>query len=183
MRSEVSHLRALQDVAQWDDVVTCEVHLFLCADEEELLCRSVWSERSGVRSTDRAVSQCRLREEMMSCSGYAPDGAPAGQLSAVSSGSPYNTRVSRFWCSDRLRSSQVNKGQCVAYNPLGVKGVHAVTRCCVVRRPQQGHVCAHQQHATEGCKAPSLECRVLQNTSPDNDRVVLNIHPSSTVLL
>lgn len=85
---EASHLRAGQDVAQWD-----EVRLFLCADEEELLCRSVWSERSGVGSTDRAASQCRLREEMMSCSGHAPDGAPAGQRSAVSSGSPYNTCV------------------------------------------------------------------------------------------
>lgn len=159
----------------------------MCAGEEELLCRSVWSERSGVRSSDRAVSQCRPREEMMSCGGYAPDGAPdgapAGQLSAVSSGSPYNTRVWRFWCSGRLRSSQVNRGQCVAYNRLGVKGVYAVARCCVVRRPQQGHVCAHQQHATEGCEAPSLECRLLENTPSDNDRVVLNIHPSSTVLL
>lgn len=154
----------------------------MCADEEELLCRSVWSERSGVRSTDRAVSQCRPREEMMSCSGHAPDGGhapPAGQLSAVSCGSPYNTRVLRFWCSDRLRSSQVKDGQCVAYNRPGVKGVHAVARCCVVRRPQQGHVCAQQQqHAAEGCRAPPLLCRLLRNTSSDNDRVVVNIHPS-----
>ncbi|XP_029684391.1 proprotein convertase subtilisin/kexin type 9 isoform X2 [Takifugu rubripes] len=127
------------------------------SDEEELLCRSVWSERSGVRSTDTAVSQCRPREEMMSCSGHAPDGAPAGQLSAV------------------------NRGQCVAYNRLGVKGVHAVARCCVVRRPQQGHVCAHQQHAAEGCKAPSLECRLLENTSSDNDRVELSCPPGWTM--
>ncbi|TWW57635.1 Proprotein convertase subtilisin/kexin type 9 [Takifugu flavidus] len=86
-----------------------------------------------------------------------PDGAPAGQLSAV------------------------NRGQCVAYNRLGVKGVHAVARCCVVRRPQQGHVCAHQQHAAEGCKAPSLECRLLENTSSDNDRVELSCPPGWTM--
>ncbi|GLD51484.1 proprotein convertase subtilisin/kexin type 9 isoform X1 [Lates japonicus] len=45
----------------------------------ELLCRSVWSERSGVTSTDRAVSRCRQGEEMMGCSSYAPDGVRVGE--------------------------------------------------------------------------------------------------------
>lgn len=53
--------------------------------DEELLCRSVWSERSGVRSADRAISRCRVGEEMMSCSSYAPDGVHAGGSIAVSS--------------------------------------------------------------------------------------------------
>lgn len=141
--------------------------MFLCAEVEELLCRSVWSGRSGVRSADRAFSQCRQGEEMMSCSSYAPDGAPAGQTSSVRSGSPHNTQLSRFWCSDRLCCLQLNQGQCVAYNRLGVKGVHAVARCCVVRS-LEGH-------------APSLECRLLGNTSSDNDQVRLNILPPSTV--
>lgn len=55
-----------------------------CADGE-LLCRSVWSERSGVASTNRAISRCRLGEEMMSCSSYAPDGVNAGETITVSS--------------------------------------------------------------------------------------------------
>lgn len=55
-----------------------------CADVE-LLCRSVWSERSGVTSTDSAISRCRQGEEMMSCSSYAPDGVHAGETVTVSS--------------------------------------------------------------------------------------------------
>ncbi|TNM87494.1 hypothetical protein fugu_005715 [Takifugu bimaculatus] len=127
------------------------------SDEEELLCRSVWSERSGVR---------KHRHSRQSVS-------PEGGDDELQRPRPLMAPL--------LGSSP--PGQCVAYNRLGVKGVHAVARCCVVRRPQQGHVCAHQQHAAEGCKAPSLECRLLENTSSDNDRVALNVHPSSTVLL
>lgn len=58
--------------------------LCVCADGE-LLCRSVWSERSGVTSTDEAVSRCRRGEEMMSCSGYSPDGDHVGETITVSS--------------------------------------------------------------------------------------------------
>uniref|UniRef100_H3DJS4 Proprotein convertase subtilisin/kexin type 9 n=1 Tax=Tetraodon nigroviridis TaxID=99883 RepID=H3DJS4_TETNG len=95
---------------------------------EELLCRSVWSERSRVRT----VSQCRPGEEMMSCSSHAPDGAPAGHTTAVV------------------------QGQCVAYGGLGVTGVHAVARCCVVprlqcwgrARPRRGGACAEPQPPT-----------------------------------
>ncbi|CAG10926.1 unnamed protein product, partial [Tetraodon nigroviridis] len=65
---------------------------------EELLCRSVWSERSRVRT----VSQCRPGEEMMSCSSHAPDGAPAGHTTAVSPPSPGKTPRSGVRCSNRL---------------------------------------------------------------------------------
>ncbi|PWA20992.1 hypothetical protein CCH79_00007402, partial [Gambusia affinis] len=51
----------------------------------ELLCRSVWSERSGLSSADAAVSRCRVGEEMMGCSSYAPDGARVGETLTVSS--------------------------------------------------------------------------------------------------
>ncbi|KAM3620448.1 uncharacterized protein V6R79_023646 [Siganus canaliculatus] len=75
----------------------------------KLLCRSVWSERSGVASADRAVSRCRLGEEMMSCSSHAPDGVHAGETVALNPGQ-----------------------ECVASNSAGGKGVYAVARCCVI---------------------------------------------------
>lgn len=50
----------------------------------ELLCRSVWSERSGVSSEDRAVSRCRLGEEMTSCRSFSADGLHAGETVGVS---------------------------------------------------------------------------------------------------
>lgn len=59
-------------------------HHNVCADGE-LLCRSVWSERSGVAGTDVAISRCRRGEEMMGCSSYAPDGVGVGETIAVSS--------------------------------------------------------------------------------------------------
>lgn len=68
-------------------VAPLEVRLYCAA--EQLLCRSVWSERSGVTSSHKSISQCR---QMMSCSSYAPDGAPAGQTAAASSHSPHKTQ-------------------------------------------------------------------------------------------
>lgn len=109
----------------------------------------------------------------MSC---APDGAPAGQTTAGSSLSPHKTHLLRVWCPNWLHSLQVING-------LGVKGVHAVVCCCVVRslqcrarvRPQQGGECADPQQTTKCCKAPSQECLLLTNTSTGNDQVVLSI--------
>uniref|UniRef100_A0A3B3V8K4 Proprotein convertase subtilisin/kexin type 9 n=1 Tax=Poecilia latipinna TaxID=48699 RepID=A0A3B3V8K4_9TELE len=76
----------------------------------ELLCRSVWSERSGLSSADTAVSRCCVGEEMMGCSSYAPDGARVGETLTESNG----------------------RMECVAYNGLTGNGVFAVARCCVV---------------------------------------------------
>ncbi|XP_070817883.1 proprotein convertase subtilisin/kexin type 9 [Chaetodon trifascialis] len=160
----------------------------------ELLCRSVWSERSGVTSTDGAVSRCRLGEEMMSCSSYSPEGVHARETITVSSG-------------------QV---ECVAYNSPGGKGVYAVARCCVIAglqcqvhaSPEPGkdaECVGPQRHLTgctswspaevlsdprphhgdrkrcvvkEGvtsqavcCHAPSLECHLLENMSSEEDQV------------
>ncbi|KAE8294551.1 Proprotein convertase subtilisin/kexin type 9 [Larimichthys crocea] len=158
----------------------------------ELLCRSVWSERSGVTSTDSAISRCRQGEEMMSCSSYAPDGVHAGETVTVNDG----------------------QMECVAYNGPGGKGVFAVARCCVVGglrcqvhaspKPGQDAECVGLQHHLTGCTswstaeilsgsrphhgdrkrcvvkdgvtsdavcchAPSLECHVLENTSADKE--------------
>ncbi|KAI3368975.1 hypothetical protein L3Q82_025939 [Scortum barcoo] len=160
----------------------------------ELLCRSVWSERSGVAGTDKAVSRCRLGEEMMSCGSYAPDGVHAGETITVNSG----------------------RMECVAYNGPGGKGVFAVARCCVIGGlrcqvhaspdPGQDAKCVDPQHHLTGCTswstpellsgsrshhgdqrrclvkdgvtshavcchAQSLECHLLENISSDKAQV------------
>uniref|UniRef100_A0A3Q1FCP2 Proprotein convertase subtilisin/kexin type 9 n=1 Tax=Acanthochromis polyacanthus TaxID=80966 RepID=A0A3Q1FCP2_9TELE len=160
----------------------------------ELLCRSVWSERSGVASTDKAISRCRQGEEMMGCSSYAPDGVRVGETISVSNG----------------------RMECVAYNGQAGKGVFAVARCCVIgglrcqvhpspepgkdaqcvdpqhhltgctsrstaelltdSRPHHGHRnhCAVKDGVTSHavcCHAPSLECNLLENVSTDKDQV------------
>ncbi|KAG7228830.1 hypothetical protein INR49_008608, partial [Caranx melampygus] len=133
----------------------------------ELLCRSVWSERSGVARTDRAVSRCRKGEEMMGCSSYAHDGVHVGETITINGG----------------------QMECVAHNGAGGKGVYAVARCCVTgglrcqahASPEPGRdaECVGPQHQlTDGvmshavcCHAPSLECHLLENTSADGDQV------------
>ncbi|XP_034738113.1 proprotein convertase subtilisin/kexin type 9, partial [Etheostoma cragini] len=156
----------------------------------ELLCRSVWSERSGVE----AMSRCRLGEEMMSCRSSTPDGVHAGETITVNGGHM----------------------ECVAYNARGGKGVHAVARCCVTgglqcqvhASPEPGRdaECVNPQHHLTGCtsrstaeiasdsrprhgdrqhcvvkdgvsshavccRAPSLECHLLEKTSADTDQL------------
>uniref|UniRef100_A0A3Q3A3C3 Proprotein convertase subtilisin/kexin type 9 n=1 Tax=Kryptolebias marmoratus TaxID=37003 RepID=A0A3Q3A3C3_KRYMA len=161
---------------------------------EELLCRSVWSERSGLLNTDRVASRCRAGEEMMGCSSYAPDGARVGETITVSSGHM----------------------ECVAYNGAAGNGVYAVARCCVIAglqcqaraspEPGEDAQCADPQHLLTGgspvcvnldpntsilkaflvraqkkitgitshavcCHALSLECQLLEDTSGDEDQV------------
>ncbi|XP_076009716.1 proprotein convertase subtilisin/kexin type 9 [Genypterus blacodes] len=161
---------------------------------EELLCRSVWSERSGVTSGDRAVSLCRRGEEMMGCSSYAPDGVRSGETITENKG----------------------KMKCVAHNGPGGKGVYAVARCCAISglrcqvsgSPQPGRdaECGDPQHHLTGCvsqfpaeissdsrprhgdgrrcvtsdgatshavccSAPALECHLLENISTHSQQV------------
>ncbi len=47
--------------------------------EEDLLCRSVWSERSAVKGLATATVRCRHGEEMLSCSSFSQNGARAGE--------------------------------------------------------------------------------------------------------
>ncbi|KAF7659703.1 hypothetical protein LDENG_00292970 [Lucifuga dentata] len=160
----------------------------------ELLCRSVWSERSGVTGADKAVSRCRHGEEMMGCTSYAPDGVRSGETIIEKEG----------------------KMECVAHNGPGGKGVYAVARCCVISgarcrvraSPQPGRdaECVSLQHHLTGCTsqfvgesssdsrphhgdrkcclgtkgvtshavcchAPSLECHLLENISKDKEQV------------
>lgn len=162
--------------------------------DEELLCRSVWSERSGITSSDRAVSRCRYGEEMMGCSSYAPDGGHVGETIDESSG----------------------QMECVAYNGARGKGVYAVARCCVIgglqcqahASPQPGQIaeCLRPQSHLTGCTswavselltasrphhgdrrqcvveagvmsnavcchAPALDCQLLEDTATDGEQV------------
>uniref|UniRef100_A0A1A8FS33 Proprotein convertase subtilisin/kexin type 9 n=3 Tax=Nothobranchius korthausae TaxID=1143690 RepID=A0A1A8FS33_9TELE len=163
---------------------------------KELLCRSVWSERSGLSQTDRVTSRCRLGEEMMGCSSYAPDGVRVGETITESSG----------------------QAECVAYNGEAGNGVYAVARCCVINglqcqvrsSPEAGKdaQCGDPPHLTgctaysttellsdsrphtglgkrcvvkEGvtshalcCRAPSLECHLLEKSAADREQVQLS---------
>ncbi|XP_032427456.1 proprotein convertase subtilisin/kexin type 9 [Xiphophorus hellerii] len=170
----------------------------------ELLCRSVWSERSGLSSADAAVSRCRVGEEMMGCSSYAPDGARVGETLTESNG----------------------RMECVAYNGLTGNGVFAVARCCVVDGlqcrahaspgPGRDAQCVGPQHHLTGCTswsaaeissdsrphrgagrscsvkdgvtshavcchAPSLQCRLLETTSSDKEQVEVSCPSGWTV--
>uniref|UniRef100_A0A3B3DGI8 Proprotein convertase subtilisin/kexin type 9 n=1 Tax=Oryzias melastigma TaxID=30732 RepID=A0A3B3DGI8_ORYME len=111
--------------------------------DQELLCRSVWSERSGRDRGDMAVSRCRQGEEMMSCSSVAPDGARAGEAITVNA--------------DYM--------ECVAHNGPSGHGVYAVARCCVAAglrcQPYAGSEpgwvaqCVDSQQHLSGCTSHS----------------------------
>lgn len=45
----------------------------------------MWSERSGLAPSDRAISRCRQGEEMMGCKSFAPHGVHNGETIMVSS--------------------------------------------------------------------------------------------------
>ncbi|XP_056619881.1 proprotein convertase subtilisin/kexin type 9 [Triplophysa dalaica] len=106
---------------------------------EALLCRSVWSERSGVMGFATAVARCRRGEEMMSCSSFSLKGVRAGERMEERDG----------------------KKECIAVNGNGGQGVYAVARCCtghnaqcqMMESPQKGEraECLNADHQLTGC--------------------------------
>ncbi|XP_073711986.1 proprotein convertase subtilisin/kexin type 9 [Misgurnus anguillicaudatus] len=106
---------------------------------DELLCRSVWSEMSGVAGFATAMARCRHGEEMLSCSSYSIKGGRAGE------------RV----------EERDGKKECVAVNGNGGQGVYAVARCCtghkaqcpMMESPQKGAQaeCLSTDHQLTGC--------------------------------
>uniref|UniRef100_A0AAR2L2D7 Proprotein convertase subtilisin/kexin type 9 n=1 Tax=Pygocentrus nattereri TaxID=42514 RepID=A0AAR2L2D7_PYGNA len=106
-----------------------------------LLCRSVWSEKSGVAISDTVVAHCRQGEEMFSCSSYSPNGARAGERIEVRDGQKH----------------------CVAHNGIGGEGVYAIARCCTGNNVQcQAHAspqtgmdaeCPSPEHQLTGCSS------------------------------
>ncbi|XP_068448967.1 proprotein convertase subtilisin/kexin type 9 isoform X1 [Clinocottus analis] len=154
--------------------------------KEELLCRSVWSERSEVAGANMAVSRCRRGEEMMSCSGYTLGGGAAGETVTVTGG----------------------RMECVAHSAAGGGGVFAVARCCVTAGPRcrvhaagpdaergatpqppgfasrpAGSMPSRAAAASRGvrCRAASLECNLLENRSADEDEVEVSCPPGWTL--
>ncbi|KAG7487738.1 hypothetical protein MATL_G00026620 [Megalops atlanticus] len=121
---------------------------------EELMCRSVWSERSGTSPSDTAVARCQPGEEMFSCSSFSPSGVHAGETIQEHEG----------------------KQECVAHNGAGNQGVHAVARCCTWDRAQcqvsaseqEGTeaACSHPDHHLTGCSSHSVSGGVAESTRP-----------------
>ncbi|MGH0142814.1 UNVERIFIED_CONTAM: hypothetical protein FKN15_076648 [Acipenser sinensis] len=121
--------------------------------EEQLLCRSVWSERSGFSRTATAAAHCREGEEMFSCSSYSRNGKRKGEHIQELAG----------------------RKECVASNAFGGQGVHAIARCCTWQKAEcQVHVsgdgkdnsCAKEDHVLTGCSSHSSSGEFSDSVRP-----------------
>lgn len=121
--------------------------------EEQLLCRSVWSERSGFSRTATAAAHCREGEEMFSCSSYSRNGKRKGEHIQELAG----------------------RKECVASNAFGGQGVHAIARCCTWQKAEcQVHVsgdgkdnsCAKEDHVLTGCSSRSSSGEFSDSVRP-----------------
>ncbi|KAF5900452.1 proprotein convertase subtilisin/kexin type 9, partial [Clarias magur] len=125
---------------------------------EKLLCRSVWSKRSGARSSDPAVVRCRRGEEMLSCSSYSPNGMHAGERIEIQDGQKV----------------------CEAHHGIGGQDVYVIARCCTGSKVKcqarsSLHVgmdaeCPSQEYQLTGgkshgfcCHAPNVECHLIEH--------------------
>ncbi|NXA82077.1 PCSK9 convertase, partial [Thryothorus ludovicianus] len=107
--------------------------------EEQLLCRSVWSARSGLAGHATAVARCASTEEMLSCSSFSRSGSRLGEHVEDKDGQKL----------------------CVAHNAFGGQGVYAIARCCTWPRAEcqinasspaaTGAQCSPGEHVLTGC--------------------------------
>ncbi|NXC00580.1 PCSK9 convertase, partial [Orthonyx spaldingii] len=165
--------------------------------EEPLLCRSVWSARSGLAPHATAVARCARTEEMLSCSSFSRSGSRLGE---------------------RMEDKDGQK-ECVAHNAFRGQGVHAIARCCTWPRAEcrinassqgaEGAWCSPRDRVLTGCSfhspsvvlgaggrpvvgrgpsrcasgtetmahasccpAASLECRLKEHTAPESQEKV-----------
>ncbi|NXR35478.1 PCSK9 convertase, partial [Zosterops hypoxanthus] len=111
--------------------------------EEQLLCRSVWSARSGLARHATAVARCASTEEMLSCSSFSRSGRRLGEHMEDKDG----------------------QKQCVAHSALWGRGVYAIARCCTWPRAEchiqagsPGAECPPGHHVLTGCSfhSPSV---------------------------
>ncbi|NXA93476.1 PCSK9 convertase, partial [Melanocharis versteri] len=114
--------------------------------EEQLLCRSVWSARSGLARLATAVARCASAEEMLSCSSFSRGGSRLGEHVEDKDG----------------------QKECVAHNALRGQGVYAIARCCTWPRAEcrinasspaaEGAECSPRDHVLTGCSfhSPSV---------------------------
>ncbi|OWK58101.1 Proprotein convertase subtilisin/kexin type 9 [Lonchura striata] len=116
------------------------------AAEERLLCRSVWSARSGLARLATAVAHCASTEEMLSCSSFSRSGSRLGEHMEDKDG----------------------QKQCVAHNAFQGQGVYAIARCCTWPGAEcriqasspaaEGAKCSPGDHVLTGCSfhSPSV---------------------------
>ncbi|NXO13020.1 PCSK9 convertase, partial [Oriolus oriolus] len=115
-------------------------------DDEQLLCRSVWSARSGLARHATAVARCASTEEMLGCSSFSRSGSRLGE---------------------RMEDKDGQK-QCVAHGALRGQGVYAIARCCTWPRAEcrihpsspaaEGAECSPRDLVLTGCSfhSPSV---------------------------
>ncbi|NXS85169.1 PCSK9 convertase, partial [Erpornis zantholeuca] len=115
-------------------------------EDEQLLCRSVWSARSGLSRHARAVARCARTEEMLSCSSFSRSGSRLGEHMEDKDG----------------------QKQCVAHNAFQGRGVYAIARCCTGPRAEcrinarspaaEEAECSPRDHVLTGCSfhSPSV---------------------------
>ncbi|XP_015491945.1 proprotein convertase subtilisin/kexin type 9 [Parus major] len=111
--------------------------------EEQLLCRSVWSARSGPARHAPAVARCSSAEEMLSCSSFSRSGSRLGEHMEDKDG----------------------QKQCVAHGASRGRGVYAIARCCTWPRAEcqinassREAECSPGHHVLTGCSfhSPSV---------------------------
>ncbi|XP_069794998.1 proprotein convertase subtilisin/kexin type 9 [Narcine bancroftii] len=116
--------------------------------ENQLLCRTVWSKRSGLARSAKAVVHCNKNEEMFSCSSFSKNGKRRGE---------------------HIEEDQGMK-KCIAHNALGSHGVYAIARCCTWPRTEclistssvaddgttQMAGCPHKDYVLTGCSSHSF---------------------------
>uniref|UniRef100_A0A8C2TK00 Proprotein convertase subtilisin/kexin type 9 n=1 Tax=Coturnix japonica TaxID=93934 RepID=A0A8C2TK00_COTJA len=107
--------------------------------DKELLCRSVWSARSGPTWLAAAVARCASTEQLLGCSSFSHSG----------------------WRLGEHMEDKEGQKQCVAHSAIGGRGVYAIARCCTWPRAQcllstssqgdDGAGCSLQDHVLTGC--------------------------------
>ncbi|XP_051868986.1 proprotein convertase subtilisin/kexin type 9 [Pristis pectinata] len=116
--------------------------------ENQLLCRTVWSKRSGLAHSAKAIAYCSKNEEMFSCSSFSKNGKRRGE---------------------HIEEDQ-GKKKCIAHNAFGSHGVYAIARCCTWPRAEclinassvaddgTTHMagCPHKDYVLTGCSSHSF---------------------------
>lgn len=116
--------------------------------DNQLLCRTVWSKRSGLARSAKATAHCNKDEEMFSCSSFSKNGKRRGE---------------------HIEEEQAAK-KCIAHNAFGSDGVYAIARCCSWPRAEclinassvaddgttQVAGCPHKDYVLTGCSSHSF---------------------------
>uniref|UniRef100_A0A8C3U541 Proprotein convertase subtilisin/kexin type 9 n=1 Tax=Catharus ustulatus TaxID=91951 RepID=A0A8C3U541_CATUS len=132
---------------------------------EQLLCRSVWSERSGLARHGRAVARCASTEEMLSCSSFSRSSSGLGEHMEDKDG----------------------HRQCVAHSAFRGQGVYAIARCCTRPRAEcqintsspaaEGAECSPGQHVLTG----NTQHTGLQTSEPGGQGSMMTSPPAYAV--